>query len=358
MLRARCRSRLDVAVRPPPRRARATRPREVLEHGNRPEQQSRRHRHHQRERQHRQIETDVREAREVTRRQGHQQAQPAEGKSQSDDAAEHRQADAFEQHLARNAARPCPERGTNRQLLLPRLGSDQQQVRDVGAGDEQHQGDRAHQHPQHLLDVTDEIVLERHDMRRDPRLFEHLDVPARERRELRQRDRDQPRHLRVRLRDGRPRLQPCDGREAEVAEEHLAAIEAIGHDQRDPAIEEAERLRQHADDLARLAVDHQRFADDGVVGSELRSPVGRGQHDRFGSRRRVVGLREQPPEHRLHAENRQHSVGHEQGRHFLRLGAAGDADGAGTPEPDVLEHAPLLAIGEVTEMVPRRRWGG
>ena len=99
--------------------------------------------------------------------------------------------------------------------------------------------------------------------------------------------------------------------------------------------------------FARLAVDHQRFADDGVVGAELRSPVGRGQHDRFGSRRRVVGLREEPPEHRLHAENRQHAVGHEQGRHFLRLGAAGDADGARIPEPDVLEHAPFFAIGEV-----------
>ena len=89
MLRARCRSRLDVAVRPPPRRASATRPREYLNTGIAPNSspattdttsvnvstgRSR---------------ADVREAREVTRRQGHQQAQPAEGESQADGAAEH-----------------------------------------------------------------------------------------------------------------------------------------------------------------------------------------------------------------------------------------------------------------------------
>ena len=139
----------------------------------------------------------------------------------------------------------------------------------------------AHQDPEHVPDVADEVVLEGHDVRREARLFEHLDVAARERRELRQRDRDQPRHLGVRLRDRRARLQPGDGRVAEVAEEHLAAIEAIGRDQRHAAIEEAERVRQHADDLARAAVDHQRLADDGVVGAELRSPVGRASGRRF-----------------------------------------------------------------------------
>jgi hypothetical protein len=144
----------------------------------------------------------------------------------------------------RDAAGPGPERGANRQLLLPRLGADQQQVGDVRTGDEQDHGDRPHQDPQHRLHVADEIVLEGHHLRRDTCLFEHLDVATRERRELRQRDRDQPRHFRVRLRHGRSRLEARDGRVAEVAEEHLAAVEAIGDNERDAAIEEAEGVGQ------------------------------------------------------------------------------------------------------------------
>ena len=39
------------------------------------------------------------------------------------------------------------------------------------------------------------------------------------------------------------RFQPRDRGEAELPEEHLAAIEPVRHDERDAAIEEAERCR-------------------------------------------------------------------------------------------------------------------
>ena len=82
---------------------------------------------------------------------------------------------ALHQQLAGDPSRAGAERRAHRELLLPRLGADQQQVGDVRARDEQHHADRAHQHPQHALDVADEVVLQRPDVRRDARLLEHLD---------------------------------------------------------------------------------------------------------------------------------------------------------------------------------------
>ena len=122
--------------------------------------------------------------------------------------------------------------------------------------------------------------------------------------------------------------------------------------QRNVAVQEVEGVGQHADDLARLAVDRERPADRRAVAAELRAPVAGRQHDRFGRGRRVVGLREHAAQHRLRAEHRQDGVRHEERSHFFGLGEAGDAHRSRVPEPDVLEHATFLAIDEVLE---RRR---
>ena len=72
--------------------------------------------------------------------------------------------------ICRNSREPgCAHRGANRQLPLPRRPARKQQVRDVRAGDEQDEPDRAEQQPQRGLRLlAQEVVLERLDARRPP----------------------------------------------------------------------------------------------------------------------------------------------------------------------------------------------
>ena len=123
-----------------------------------------------------------------------------------------------------------------------------------------------------------------------------------------------------------------------------------GHDERDLAVEETERIGEHADDFARTAVEHQGAADrragrapnfdrqypavkitvSGVAGvasalENTRPSIGWAPS--IGSTPSVTN-----------------SAGTSSGS-----ADAGDADRAGVPEPDVLEHPAFFAVGEVQE---------
>jgi hypothetical protein len=71
----------------------------------------------------------------------------------------------FGQQLLHDAPAAGAERSTQRDLLGPAVGAHQQQVGQVGAGDEQHQRDGAEQHQQRQPRVADQILLQRHDQR-------------------------------------------------------------------------------------------------------------------------------------------------------------------------------------------------
>jgi hypothetical protein len=161
-----------------------------------------------------------------------------------------------------------------------------------------------------------------------------------------------PGHVGVRLVDRDARLQAGDGGKAELPEKHLAAVEPVRHDQRGLAVQETEGVGQDADDFARLAVEHQGAANSRWIGAEFRAPVSGRQDDRLGACRRVVRSRKHTAEHRHHAEHRQDCIRHEECRRFFRIPEAGDADRAGIPESDILEHLRFIAIGEVEK---RRR---
>ncbi len=60
-------------------------------------------------------------------------------------------------------ARRAAERRPHRQLALARGGADEQQVRDVGARDEQHERHRPHERQDRGPDVGDEILVHRLD---------------------------------------------------------------------------------------------------------------------------------------------------------------------------------------------------
>ena len=83
----------------------------------------------------------------------------------------------------------------------------------------------------------------------------------------------QARDVGVGLLDRDARLQPRDALIAEVADEHLGAIEPERQHERRVVAQEAEALGQHADDLARRAVDHQRLADGVGIAVEHALPV-------------------------------------------------------------------------------------
>ena len=160
---------------------------------------------------------------------------------------------------------------------------------------------------------------------------------------------NQPGDVGAGLSDRGARLEARHSPVAELSEEYRLSIEPVRQDERHIAIEEAERIRQDTDDLARLAVDHQRPAHGCGIASEPGSPVARGQHDGFGSARRVVRLGEHAPEHRLRAEHRQDGIRREERPHLFRLRETGDAHSAGVPQPKVLEYPAFLTVGEVQE---------
>ena len=55
-------------------------------------------------------------------------------------------------------AAPAPMRGADRHLAAPADRAGQQQVRDVGAGDQQHEADGADEDPQRTADVADDLL--------------------------------------------------------------------------------------------------------------------------------------------------------------------------------------------------------
>ena len=69
----------------------------------------------------------------------------------------------FRKKLPNDLSTACPERGANRNFALARRGTREQQIRDIGARDKQHESNRREQHQQRRPHVTDHIVMQRSD---------------------------------------------------------------------------------------------------------------------------------------------------------------------------------------------------
>jgi hypothetical protein len=293
------------------------------------------------------VEADLVQARQVRRLQGHEQPEEAVSEAEAEDAAEQAQRHALQQQLARDPSASGAERHAHGELLLPPLHAHQQEVRHVRAGDEQHEADRAHQHPEHVADVAHEVLLEGPQAGGDVRVLEQLlAVPGRGGEAL-EGDGKQPRHVRVRLGDRRSRLETRDRLVAEVAEEDLGPVELEGEIELGLHVEEAERAGHHPDDLVSLAVDDEPPADRPGIAAQPRLPVRVAQDDGGWAPRLVVLGRERPAQERGHAEQREDAVRDAKDRHALRLGQSGHAGRAVGPEPHVLERPALVTRGEV-----------
>ena len=132
------------------------------------DQQADQQRESQSEEQHRKIDADLVDPRKSGRRDRDQNPQRAVGQRQIRSGCPQIPAAALSKSSSRRDSSPSrAQSGADRQLLAASLNPDQQQVRNIRAGNQQHQGNRTHQHPQHIAHIADNIVLQRPEIRRN-----------------------------------------------------------------------------------------------------------------------------------------------------------------------------------------------
>src|SRR5207237_2318630 len=100
-------------------------------------------RDHQREEQHFGIERNLGGARNAFRISGQHRTQSGETKRSASGAADEREKNPFSQELPQQPPLSGAERRADRELPLPRFRPREQQVREVRAGDQQHESDSA-----------------------------------------------------------------------------------------------------------------------------------------------------------------------------------------------------------------------
>ena len=76
-------------------------------------------------------------------------------KKHAGDPAEQPQQSAFRQQLPDNARPPCPKRDSHRDFSPARSGTRQKQIRNIGAGEQEDQANRAQQNKQRGFHVPD-----------------------------------------------------------------------------------------------------------------------------------------------------------------------------------------------------------
>ena len=210
-------------------------------------------------------------ARQVGRRHRRDGAHAERRQGQADDAAQAREQQALDQQLADDLEPRRAEREADGDLRLPRRGARQQHVRDVGAGDQQHEADRDEQHRQAEPRVADDALLERHHL--------HVAVGARD---------TPPRGARVTTstsawaeagltpgfsRAKTRRLSPSRLSRRRVERQRRPQLGVHRPERR-----EHEARRHHADDRVELAVEAHRAADDPRIAAETPLPQAVADH--------------------------------------------------------------------------------
>ena len=166
------------------------------------------------------------------------------------------------QQFPGDAAPCCTQRRARCQFLLPALHTHEQQIGHVGARDQQDDPDRAHHHPQDVVDLAHDILFERPQRRRKTSVFEHLRVEPERRGPALQPDRQQPTDIGVRLLDRHAGIETGHPLIAEVTEYRTAAIETHRKDHVGIGIDEPEIRGHDADHHTRRGIDTERPADD------------------------------------------------------------------------------------------------
>ncbi len=313
---------------------RAQRRREAEEH-------ARQERDDSREDENGEVEPDARDARDVGWIPPRHQSDAGVRQAKAEDRARGGQHEALRQELTQHPHPVGPERRAHGHLALPRLGAREQQVRHVGAGDEQQETDRTEEQPDRASDGTDDFVGERED--HGVELHLNRVEPF-----ARHGARD-PAQLVGGLPHGRTRLQPAGRVKA------VAAVIGGGrvHLQRRPQLRRfgvAKISRQHearrhdADDLEGVAVDEDRSADDRGIGGVAPVPESVTKDDEPGTVGEVLLGRERAADHRRDAERRERVGADARARDALGFLAAGQVHLSFAPGRDLLQRPAAPAI--------------
>ena len=101
----------------------------------------------EREEQHERVDRDLARPRQTRWIRADQRLHADAGEQHAEGAAGDRQQHAFGHELPEQPAAACAKRRAHREFTMTCLGAREQQVREIGAGDEQHETDGGLQHP-------------------------------------------------------------------------------------------------------------------------------------------------------------------------------------------------------------------
>src|SRR5215475_3439290 len=319
----------------------------LFEDGNHAERQSRRDRDSEGEKQSARIDRNLFEARQPRRAQPEDDFHDSDRESGAESAADQPQGEALSEHLAGDPSAAGAERRANREFMRAAFGSNQKQIRDVGAGDQQHGADRRHHDPEAFADIADQIVPQQPDIGAEARILEHLFADFSGRGDAVELDVDHPPEIGVRLIDRNPGTQPGDRVEIIASKPNAGAVESQWQDQIVAHVHKPEILWHHADDLARGSVNHDPAPDGFRIAAESALPVSIAEHDDFGAFVVIVFLDEIAAENRLRAENRKQAEGRDERFDALRIREFGDRSGHVACKRDVLKGRRMLPIGHI-----------
>ena len=258
-------------------------------------------RERQREREHAPVERWRRRAGRDLLDEELQKAHAPEGHRETSGTAQRGQDDALGQDLTDDAAAGGPERGAHRDLLLSLMRSGEQQVGDVGAGDQQNERDGAEQNQQRrAARALDQL-----------RQTAHADAPLRlERRIFLQQLPLDGVQLRVGALDRRLRLEPAE-HDAPMRRPR-GARRARRQDQRHEELVLAKHPRTARHDTHHGAgdiIEDDGSVDDRRVSAEARAPQLLGEDDDVvAATGTIVFFDESPSEQRTDAEHLQEIV--------------------------------------------------
>ena len=288
------------------------------------------------------------QARQTLRRGPDEGAQRGGCEAEADEASHSSQGEAFSDELACGAAPACAESGADGEFLASAFHADQQQVSNIGAGDEQNEADGAHQHPEHIADVADDVPLERAQVGRKVHLLKQRFREAVWGREAVPGDGNEAGEVGAGLFHGNAGLEPRQRLVTVIAQMRFAAVPLERDDEVDVVVvKELEAARENADDLAGVAVHGEGLADDRSCAAEFLLPVAVGEHDGFGGSGGIVLAGEQAAKRGLDAEQGESAVGDVEAVDVFWLSGAGDIEGIAGVDADVFQGLALLAINEV-----------
>src|SRR5262245_44291237 len=268
----------------------------------------------------------------TSRHEADEDATPPMSEEQPRGGAREREQNTFGQQLPDQSGPACAPRQPHPHLVAPGGATRQEQVRDVGAGNQQYDANNGHENEQRLA-ISPAETLEPFRERRDAESgFTILRHRLRSRicwecgLKYGWRERRQPRAA---LLQGDAGFETADDPPAPV----VAANNRPGALRRPnwrviPILNANERRLGHAHDLEWTAIDGDRFADDVRAAAILALPERMGDDGDRGTAPLIVGVREVTTKDRTHAERREEAPAHEADADRARLAAGAEIGGA------------------------------